>query len=89
MEDGYLTFLSLDKYIVDHLGLGTEQVEISSKPPYYASSKIWGNRRASWDDVQTLYIYSDVIDYQIVGNSKALLMGNFPVKGTHGEQQSW
>ena len=39
--------------------------------------------------MQTLYIYSDVIDYQIVGNSKAILMGVVPLKGKHGEQQSW
>ena len=36
-----------------------------------------------------LYIYSDLIDYQIVLNSKAMLMGVFPVKRKQGEQQSW
>ena len=41
------------------------------------------------NDVQTVYIYSDVIAYQIVGNSKAMLMGVFPIKGKHREQQSW
>ena len=41
------------------------------------------------DIVQTLFVYSDVIDYQIVGNSKAMLMRVFPVKGIHVEQQSW
>ena len=29
------------------------------------------------------------IDSQIVGNSKAMLMHVFPIKGVHGEQQSW
>ena len=41
------------------------------------------------DKVQPLFVYSDVIDYQILGNSKPMLMGLFPVKGTHGDQQSW
>ena len=41
------------------------------------------------EDVQTLYLYSDVIDYQIIGNYKAMLIGVFPVKGKHREQQSW
>ena len=88
-KHGTLNFLSFDKYFFDQLGLGTEQEEIFSKPLYYAPSKIWGDRRASLDIVQTLFVYSDVIDYQIVGNSKAMLMGVFPVKGIHGEQQSW
>ena len=39
-------------------------------------------------DVQTLYISSDVIEVQIMGNSKAMLMDVFPVKGTHSEQES-
>ena len=39
--------------------------------------------------MQTVYIYSDVIDYKIDGNSKAMLIGVFSVKGKHGEQQSW
>ena len=45
--------------------------------------------RATLDDVQTFFAYSDAIDYQIVGNSKAMLMGVFPIKGVRGEQQSW
>ena len=64
-------------------------MEISSKPLYYAPREICGNRRAFLEDVETLKIYSDVIDYQIVRNSKVKLMRVFQVKGTHGEQQSW
>ena len=32
------------------------------QPLYFASAKIGGTRGATLDDVQTLYIYSDVID---------------------------
>ena len=67
----------------------TQQVEISSKPFYNSHSVVTVNRRSWLEDVQTLYIYSDVIEYQIVGNSKAMLMGVFPVKGNHGEQHLW
>ena len=45
--------------------------------------------RATLDEVQTLFAYSDAIEDQIVGNSKAMLMGVFPIKGVYGEQQSW
>ena len=82
-----LNFLSFDKYFFDQLGLGTEKIEIFSQPLYLAPSKIWGDRRASLDNVQTLFIYSDVIDYQIVRNSKPMLMGVFPVKRSHAEQK--
>ena len=88
-KKGTLRFLSFDKYFFDQLGMITQQVEMSSKPLYFSHSGVTGNRRAWLDDVQTVYIYSDVIDYQIVGNSKAMLMGVFPIKGKHGEQQSW
>ena len=88
-KHGTLKFLSFDKYFVNQLGLGTQQEEIFSKPLYYAPSKIWGDRHASLNIVQPLFVYSDVIDYQILGNSKAMLIGVFSVKGTHGEQQAW
>ena len=48
-----------------------------------------GPLRAYLDDVHSIFVYSDIIDYQIVGNSKAMLLGVFPTKGVHGEQQSW
>ena len=89
MEKWTLNFLSLDKSFFNQLGIITQQVEMTSKPLYFSHSGVTGNRRAWLEDVQTIYIYSDVIDYQIVGNSKAMLMGVFPVKGKHGEQQSW
>ena len=39
-KKGRLTFISFDRYFFDHLVLDTEQLEISSKPHYYTSSKI-------------------------------------------------
>ena len=89
MKKGTLRFLSFDKYFFDQLGMITQQVEMSSKPLYISHSGVTGNRRAWLDDLQTVYIFSDVIDYQIVGNSKAMLMGVFQNKGKHGAQQSW
>ena len=67
----------------------TQQVEMSRKPLYVSHSGVTRDRRSWLEDEQTLYIYSDVIDYQMVGKSKAMLMGVFPVNGKHGEQQSW
>ena len=39
--------------------------------------------------LQSIFLYSDIIDYQIVGISRATLMGLFAMKGQHGELQSW
>ena len=41
------------------------------------------------DYVQTLFLYSEVMEYQIVVNTKALVMLVFVVKVSHWEQQSW
>jgi len=48
-----------------------------------------GKSRAYLDEIYQIFVYSDIIDYQIVGNTKKPLMGVIPVKGKHGEQESW
>ena len=53
------------------------------------TSQMKGVSRATLDEVHTIFVYSDRFHYQIVGNSKAMLMGVFPLKGAHGEQVSW
>ena len=67
-KKGTLKFLSFDKYFFNQLGLIRQHVQIASKPLYYSQSGVTVNRRAWLDDVQTVYIYSEGIDYQIVGN---------------------
>ena len=84
-----LNLLSFDKYFFIQLGLGTQQMKIFSKPLYSAPSRKWGDCCASLTDVETLFIYSDGIDYQNLGLSKSMLMAVFPSKGSNGEQQSW
>jgi hypothetical protein len=37
----------------------------------------------------TIYVYSDVIKYQIVGDIQAPLIGTVPVQGKRGEQVYW
>ena len=59
------------------------------KKVYMITSQMERTSRATVEEVQTIFAYSDAIDYQIVGNSKAMLMGVFAIKQVHGEQQSW
>ena len=85
LDKGTLKFVSFDKYLFTEICLITLQVQMFSKRLYYSHSGVTGNRRAWLEDMHRIYIYSDVIDYQIVGNSPPMLMGVFPVKGRHGE----
>ena len=39
--------------------------------------------------IPSIYIYSDIIKYQFVGDVKVLLLGVLPVQGVDGEQQYW
>ena len=45
--------------------------------------------RATLNEVHTIFVYSHNIDKQIVGNSRTMHMGVFPLKGAHGDQVSW
>jgi len=40
-------------------------------------------------EIQSIFVYSDIVDYQIVGNTMATLMGVLPTKGAFKEPQSW
>ena len=39
--------------------------------------------------IPSIYIYSDIIKYQFVGDVKVPLLGVLPVQGVDGEQQYW
>jgi len=39
--------------------------------------------------IPSIYIYSDIIKYQFVGDAKVPLLGVLPVQGVDGEQQYW
>ena len=76
--------------MVERLGFDTNPCEVIDDVPFYMiQSYVQGIRRAQLDNIHSIFVYSDVIDYQIVGNSKALLMGVFPTTDKHGHQQSW
>ena len=62
-------------------------MEISTKPVDNAASENCGNRRASLKDVRKFFIYSDVLDYEIVARSKAMLLFVLPMNGKHGVEQ--
>ena len=98
MENGRVKFfcetakvwlVSSSPYLFQRLGIAPSQREVDGRTLYLVPHKVMGTTRSYVDDIHSVFVYSDIIDYQIVGNSKAMLLGVFPTKGEHGEQQSW
>ena len=80
------------QYTLSVSTIGTTPMEriVDRRTLYILGHKTKAPLRAYLDEVHSIFfVYSDIIDYQIVGNSKAMLLGVFPTKGVQGEQQSW
>ena len=84
---------SEDDYLMSHLGyiagkqnykkqLGRDYVE-------YDLSGGPGTREPFLDDMTTIYVSTDLVEYQLVGNTQVPLMGVFPIQGEHGKQLYW
>ena len=81
--------MAFDEYLFKRFVLNATSMKIVAKNGSIISSQMKGETRATLAELDTIFVYSDTIEYQIVGSSKAMLMGLFPVKGAHGEQVSW
>ena len=70
------------------LGLATNDF-ITGQPVYYSPVESYKQDSISRLDLQTpaLYVYTDIIDYQIVGDVRAPLLRTVPVKGDRGQAQ--
>ena len=84
-----LIFASREAYVFDRLGYNSSKKEIDNLSFYLARVDREGDMRATLEDINTIFVYSDIVDYQLVGNTKATLMGVFPTTGRHYDQQSW
>ncbi len=45
--------------------------------------------KCHFENLTTMYIYCDMIKYQILGDMEVPLLATFPIQGTHGEQSYW
>ena len=45
--------------------------------------------KCHFENLSTMYIYSDIIKYQILGDMEVPLLATFPIQGTHGELSYW
>ena len=96
MENGRLKFfcetamvwlVSSTPYLFQRLGIAPRQREVDGRTLYLVPHKVMGTTRSYLDDIHSVFVYSDIIDYQIVENSKGILLAVFHTKGAHGEQQ--
>ena len=88
-ESTKLTMIANTPYLFARLGLPVTKIVQDGVALHTVFHYTRGTSRAYLDDLHSIFVYSDIIDYQIVGNSKATLLGVFPTKGSHVEQQSW
>ena len=72
----YLDRTTLENFVTYKYALLGKDIYSSTEKPYL-------------EDVSALYVYTDIVKYQMVGNTQAPLMGVFPVQGEHGKQLYW
>ena len=85
-----LSIVSKSDYFGKHMGFDSSPMLLFGSDTWHSMKTSGvGARRALLNDIHSIYVYSDVIDYQIVGNTRATLMGVIPVTGKHRQQQAW
>ncbi len=60
--------------------------------PMYATSNYAGEQSqeaSRLENPTSMYIYSDICEYQLIGDSQAPLLGILPIDGQHKQQRYW
>ena len=86
---GNVAIVAPSEYLHQHLGYSSYFFRVLDGSCHLIPLEEKGLGRAYLDELYQIFVYSDIIDYQIVGNTKKPLMGVIPVKGKHGDQESW
>ena len=60
-----------------------------ANPTLVEKTEIHTRGKLLLNTIPSIYIYSDIIKYQFVGDAKVPLLGVLPVQGVDGEQQYW
>ena len=79
--EGLPEIICLDKQVKSLLDQA--KAKLSEDTQLHTSSKLLLNT------ISSIYIYTDIIKYQFVGDVKVPLLGVLPVQGLDGEQQYW
>lgn len=86
----FAEFGTSPKTMMDIMGFQTSII----RPPaenkdYHVTQMKTAERAPQFENVPSMYIYTDIIQYQMVGDVKAPLLGVLPVKGSMNEQVFW
>jgi hypothetical protein len=91
-RDAKIAMLLENKYLAAVLGFATTNVintNVVGEAFAMLGIGMSGVTRPKLSDAKSLYIYTDVTNYQAVGNADAPLLGIAPIQGTLGERQHW
>ena len=80
-------------YLATVLGMPTEKVVDRNYPDEVNHKaylmKVEGTKKPRLDVVNSLYVYSDIAKYQLVGDTEAPLLGIVPTQGEPGHRIQW
>ena len=76
-----MDIVCMDKQIKSILNQAKE--ELSDK------ADVLGEEKLLWETISSIYVYTDIIKYQFIGDVKAPVLGQFPVQGKDGDQSYW
>ena len=85
-------FTSDKELFVDMLGLPAENLHNSSlpnRPFYYIEFPVRASNPCSFVHIHSIYVYSNLVPYQLVGDTEAPLFGTVPIQGAREEIQTY
>ena len=62
---------------------------VSPRGIYMLMSGVTSSRPVDLFNINTIYVYSDIGQYQLIGDTQAPLLGILPVEGSHKQQRFW
>ena len=77
-QHGKVSILTASEYFGKHLGVRPTKYTVLDVPNYMVELEHKGKSRAYLDEIFQIFVYSDIIDYQIVGNTKKPLRVSSP-----------
>ena len=91
--DEFATILTDDEPLRRRFGIPTQTIYRSDKKlaawASYPTKDTRGDFSPQVDLIQSMFVYSDIIKYQTVGDVQAPLLGVLPVKGESKHQSYW
>ena len=79
----------IDKLEVICLDKQVKSIFNKAKAELSDKAEVLGEEKLLWETISSIYVYTDIIKYQFIGDVKAPVLGLFPVQGKDGDQSYW